>query len=625
MARERRTENVLVWVGTGMVAGALFLAVVAAVLHWSDRGWGLFEAAGWGWFWSCAIGVIFLMLGVRWGRAHAAQPPDAESGWEYVLYLVPMIVLVSLAAGGGALLGADAEGPGSLAPSELRMGVVVCSVALGLVLMLTAVRPPRLFPRTRSLPFFGAGALAVVLVGAGAPALAGDPGDADRSEVRHVVAENPPEKAPVPERVREVGWVWEPGGAATIHWIGSGVHGPLVAFADGVVSLDGTDGSEVWSYRRPAAEEVSVWAGNGWVLVTHTPEGDPDSEDGPDDAEEDAEEPVTEVFDLATGESAGEYTGPPEQEPDGDTGQLLGWSDGIGVHTDSREGVDEFLGSAGVSAWDGESGEELWYRRLAPEEGDVCEGSPPRVHTETIVYAVACVSGDEFAESHGDLWGLIRQGDAHTEFRVVSLDLRTGQERWSYERDDWAGAYVPERPWRGRGGEGSADALVVPSRWSGQFGLLLDPDTGEEIMHLTEDLLGTEDGFTAEEVLAADGDGVTVRFHRSGQGAEVHHVTPSGARTELVGAGGAYLSTTVDSGAAALGGQMLFPDPESEYEDRAQVLVAPHGGRLGRGPDNRIEMESGGGVSQLVRVSGGVAALLLNETGRAHRVEGLVP
>lgn len=620
MARERRTENVLVWAGAGMVAGALILAVVAAVLHWSGQDEGLFETAGWGWFWACAIGGIFLMLGVRWGRAHSVQPPDAESGWEYALYLVPMTVLVSLAAGGGALLGADAAGPGSLAPSELRMGVVVCAVALGLVLMLTAVRPPRLFPRTRSLPSFGAGALAVVLLGAGAPALAGNTGDADRSEVRHVVAENPPEKAPVPERVREVGWAWEPDGAAAIHWIASGVHGPLVVFADGVVSLDGTDGSEVWSYRRPAAEEVAVWAGNGWVLVTHTPEGDPDSEGEGDDAEE----PVTEVFDLVTGEPAGGYTGPSGQEPDGDTGQLLGWSDGIGVHTDSRAGNDEFLGSAGVSAWDGESGEELWYRRLAPEEGDVCEGGSPRVHTETVVYAVVCVSGDEF-DPEGDLWSLIRQGDAHTEFRVVSLDLRTGQERWSYERDDWAGAYVPERPWQGRGDEGRADALVVPSRWSGQFGLLLDPDTGEEVMHLTEDLLGVEDDFAAAEVLAADGGGVTVRFDRSGQGAEVHHVDPSGERTELVGAGGAYLSTMVDSGAAVLAEQTLFPSPDSEHQDRAQVLMAPHGGRLGRGVDHRIELEVGGEVSQLVRVPGGVAALLLNETGRAHRVEGLVP
>ncbi|MGW5875962.1 hypothetical protein ACWFMI_05310 [Nocardiopsis terrae] len=512
--------------------------------------------------------------------------------------------------------GADAAEFGELSPTALRMGVVVCAVALGLLLMLTAVRRPLLLPRTRSLPSFAAGALAVVLTGVALPVLARS---ADGSGMLHVVAGDLPEAAPVPDRVREAGWEWEPDRGGRVQRIMRGSHGPLVALNNGVVSLDGTNGTEVWSYRRPSAEEVSVWGGNGQVLVTHTPE-DPGSDKGDTDQGR-----LTEVLDLVTGELVAEYTVNPREAPDGVTGALVGWSDGVRVHFDRRE-RGEWNEPIGVGAWDGESGEELWYRRLAPEEGRVCGGGAPRVRADMVVYALVCVSEDDYAASDHTLGTLVLLGNVHTEFRIVAVDLRTGEERWSDERDGWEEAFVPDRPWTAQGEGDRGDVLVVLSGWTGVPGLLLDPDTGEEILHLTEDLLEEED-LSVGQVLDVDGSGVTLSFSKSYKGTEVHHVDLSGDRTELVGAGGAHTGAFPEAPSAVLAEQTLFSDPAYvEQGDQAQILVASHGERLGSGLHNRIALgkRGVGGVGQLTAVPGGVA-VLMETSGSNTRVEGLVP
>ncbi|GAB3711736.1 hypothetical protein [Nocardiopsis nanhaiensis] len=629
MARERRTESVLAWVGAGAVAGALLLALVTVGLHGTDRDDGLFATAGWGWVWACLIGGFTLMQGVRWKREHADDAMELESGWDYVVSLALVAALVWLIAGHGALLGADAGGLGGLAPSELRMGIVVCATALGLLLMLTVVRRPLFHPRTRSLPSFGAGALAVVLVGVTAPVLAGIADDSDDLQVRHTVAEDPTETAAVPDRVREAGWRWEPEGPGTIDRIVRGAHGPLVVLREGVVSLDGTDGTEVWSYRRPVSEEpVSVWVGNGQVYVTHMPQEDPDpdsdsysdSDSGGDDSDGDSdEEPrVTEVFDLTTGEPLTEYTRAPNEGSD-EGGDVRGWSDGLRV----RIHHDERALPWGMSAWNAESGEELWFQGFASEEGSACEGRSPRVFADTVVYAVVCVDEDDLAGPEPYSQYINLDQDVPSEFRIVSVDLRTGQERWSYERDDWAEAFIPGRP-RVAPGEGEGDeALVVLRHWRDAPGLLLDPDTGEELLHLSEELLEGEEDLKMERVLEADADGATVLYRRGLGGAEIHHVDMDGNRTELVGAGGAWGNRDSRTHVVLADQILQYHSHYSGYEERAQILVSSPGERLGTGLDNRIALVEQKPVEQLVAVPGGVAALTGGRLD-AH-VEGLVP
>lgn len=623
MARERRTESVLAWVGAGAVAGALFLALVTAVLHGTGRDDGLFATAGWGWTWVCLIGGFTLMQGVRWKREHADDAMEPENGWDYVLSLALVAALVWLIAGHGALLGADADGVSGLAQSELRMGIVVCATALGLLLMLTVVRRPLFHPLARSLPSFGAGALAVVLVGVTAPVLTGIADDSDDLDVRHAVAEDPPETAPVPDRVREAGWRWEPDGPGKIDRIVRGAHGPLVVLREGVVSLDGADGTEVWSYRRPVSEEpVSVWVGNGQAYVTHTPKEDPesgsDSDSDGSDGDGDQEPRVTEVFDLTTGERLTEYTRAPNEGSD-EGGEVLGWSDGIRV----RIHHDEHALPWGMSAWNAESAEELWFQRLAPEEGSACEGRSPRVFADTVVYAVVCVDEDDLAGPEPYSQYINLDQDVPSEFRIVSVDLRTGQERWSYERDDWAEAFIPGRPRVAPGGGDGEDALLVLRHWRDAPGLLLDPDTGEELLHLSEEVLEDDEDLRMERVLDADADGATVHYQRGIEGSEFHRVDTDGNRTELVGAGGVYLDRYSESHVVLADQVLNYAVHYSRYEERSQVLVSSPGGRLGHGLDNRIALAEQKPVEQLVAVPGGVA-VLTGDGSDAH-VEGLVP
>ncbi|MEU3017021.1 PQQ-binding-like beta-propeller repeat protein [Nocardiopsis sp. NPDC007018] len=602
-------EGVPAWVGAGTIAGALVLAVVALVLHPSELEEGLFAATGWGWFWSCLIGAFVLLAGVRWRRARYDGDQAAEGGWDYVVLVGGTALVVSLIATNGVFLGAGAPDRNTLTPSEFRAGTVVCAVALGLVLLLTAVRRPEPHRRSRTLTGFGAGAFAVVLVGTLGPLVVGT-GDGTRA--RHVVAGDPPSAVPLPDRVREAGWVWRPERGADVDRVEPGVHGPLVVLQDGVVALDGTDGTPVWSYRRPevhaADEEVSVLVGRDGAYLTYTPVTDDDTEPVP----------VTEVFDLATGERLAEYTLPVNG------GRLLGWSDGVRVHTDWRSRPEDDR-AAGLSAWDAGTGAELWHRTLGTDQDHVCDGGRGRVRGDTVVLAVVCVDEDVVYEERTDVGQLVDRGEVPTVFRVATLDLRTGEELWSHERRDWEDAFVPGDPWVAPGTQDRGDALVVQRRSSSVRGLLLDPDTGEELLDLSSDLLEGDDDLSPDLLLTADGAGADVLFTRSGQGAEIQRVDTSGDRTTLVGAGGLFRDLFVQDH-TVLSDQVLFTEVEQDTAGRepAAVLAVSPGERWGAGLDQRIVLSAPGDVRQLARAPGAVAALVGQEEG-GSRVEGLVP
>ncbi|WP_026116415.1 hypothetical protein [Nocardiopsis valliformis] len=616
MARERRMEKALSWVGAGTVAGALLLAAVTVALHWAGQDTAVFQEAGLAWFWVCVLGGFVLVLGVRWKNARAGEPADAESGWDYALCLAGAAALTALIAGNGVLLGADAPGIGALSLIELRMAVVVCAVPLGVLLMLTVVRRPLLPPRSRSLPPFAAGVLAVALVGVTVPLLLVDE---EEGGVRHVVAEDLPGVAAFPDRVNRSGWIWEPEQSGTIDRIVRGAHGPLVVLSDGVVSLDGTDGTEIWSYREPAARDATVWVGNGHVLFTRVPERDEDAAEQGEDA---PEERATRVFDVVNGALVTEFSADTGEASESSARALVGWSDGVRVHSDRRDGVERDE-APGVSAWDAESGEELWYRNPAPEPGMACAGEPPRVRAETVVYAVACVREEDLTGSTWEIESLIRDEEPDKRFRVVSVDLRTGEEQWSYELEGEE-VFVPDRPWAAPGADGRGSVLAVQGYYSSDPVLLLDPGSGEELMYLSEDMVEAEEGLSREAVIDVDGSGITMLFSRSGEGVEVGRIDPDGNRTPLIGAGGAYASRY--SHRAVLPEQVVFTTDESERAgDRAQVSVASHGELFGEGLRNRIVLGSRADVGQLVAVRGGVAVLLTEPRHQGARVEGLVP
>lgn len=604
-------EGVLAWTGAGVVAGALALAAVTLALHPAGRDAGLFATTGRGWFWACLIGAFALMVCVRWRRPPFDEDPNAEGGWDHVILVGAGAVVVCLVAANGVFLGTDASGPTTLTPSGFRTGLVVCAVALGLLLLLTSVRRPAAHPRARSLTALGAGALTVVLIGVLTPVFVG-PGDG--TGARHTVAEERPDSAPVPDRVRGTGWTWRPDRDAEIDRIAAGAHGPLVVLGDGVVSLDGTDGAEVWSYRRPAGdaddEDISLWVGHDRAYLTYTPVTGDDTEAAP----------VTEAFDLVTGERKAEYAMPLEG---GDTGRLLGWSDGVRVHQDWRaqRRADR---APGLSAWDAVTGEELWHRTLGSDGDQFCDGGRPRVRRDTVDYAVVCVSGDVDAEGGAEIRELVWRGEVPTEFRVVSVDLRTGEESWSHEREDWGDVFVPSRSWTARRTGDSGRAMVVEASL-GARGLLLDLDSGEVLLDFANGALEQDDALSPERVVAADPGGVDVLVTRADQGAEIHRVDASGERTVVVGAGG-FLKDVFVEDHVALADQVLFTDGGQDAEGRepVSVLAVSSGERLGTGLDNRIFLGAPGEVRQLAGVYGAVVALVDEHEG-GTRVEGLVP
>jgi outer membrane protein assembly factor BamB len=614
VARERRTEKALSWVGAGAVAGALLLAAVTVALHWAGQDTGVFEEAGLAWFWACVLGGFVLVLGVRWKNACAGEPADAESGWDYALCLAGAAVLTALIAGNGVLLGAEPPGVGALSPTELRMAVVVCAIPLGVLLMLTVVRRPLLPPRSRSLPPFAAGVLAVLLVGASVPLFLVDE---EEGGVRHVVAEDLPGEAALPDRVNRSGWAWEPEPPGTIDRIVRGAHGPLVVLSDGVVSLDGADGTEIWSYREPAARDATVWVGNGQVLFTRVPGRD---EDAAEQAAGASEEQVTRVLDLVNGALVTEFSTDTGAASQSGAGDLVGWSDGVRVHSDRRDGVERDE-APGVSAWDAESGEELWYRHPAPEPGMACAGDPPRVRAETVVYAVACVHEEDLNGATREIESLVLYEELDKWLRVASVDLRSGEEQWSYELEGEE-VFVPDRPRAVPGADGRGSVLAVQSYYRSDPVLLLDPENGEEIVYFSEDMVESEENLSWGRVLDVDGSGATVLLSGEHEGPEVGHLDLEGNLTPLIEAGGAHVDRFTRS--VVLPGQVLFTASE-HVEDRAQVSVASHGERLGEGLRNRIVLESRGNVEQLVAVRGGVAVLLDEQYRSGVRVEGLVP
>ncbi|AFR09494.1 outer membrane protein assembly factor BamB family protein [Nocardiopsis alba] len=74
------------------------------------------------------------------------------------------------------------------------------------------------------------------------------------------------EPAETPGTIQEVSWTWEPDEETTAQSVFIGPAGPIVMYEDGVSALDGSDGTEIWSYRvndlrTPSSRSDSIRVG----------------------------------------------------------------------------------------------------------------------------------------------------------------------------------------------------------------------------------------------------------------------------------------------------------------------------------------------------------------------------
>ncbi|MEV8162515.1 hypothetical protein AB0P34_17980 [Nocardiopsis alba] len=74
------------------------------------------------------------------------------------------------------------------------------------------------------------------------------------------------EPAETPGMIQEISWTWEPDEETTAQSVFIGPAGPIVMHEDGVSALDGSDGTEIWSYRvndlrAPSSRSDSIRVG----------------------------------------------------------------------------------------------------------------------------------------------------------------------------------------------------------------------------------------------------------------------------------------------------------------------------------------------------------------------------
>lgn len=302
-----RVRSAFVWIGAGLLLGSTVWAVVTGFAI----GEGLFDEVGVWWIPALVITFFVLVFGVCW-----QEFPHVYVGeYSTVLYRCWMILfsLVGLALVGLYSM-ADPfrfldEKPlfDNLSPFP-HIWLAMCAFALGTVFMLLVWRAPNPRPFGRSMTLLGAGALAVVVLGATIVLLV--------PREQHRVAGELGEPAPVPSKVSRVGWEWQPSQGASVAEVRAGSHGPLVRLMDGVVALDGKSGEQLWSYRRPydlvsdpwQSYALDVWQDDGQVLVRYETR---DTWGG-------SERQVTVRLDEQTGEMIGQEhdSRPSETDPD---------------------------------------------------------------------------------------------------------------------------------------------------------------------------------------------------------------------------------------------------------------------------------------------------------------------
>ncbi|WP_152521125.1 hypothetical protein [Nocardiopsis ganjiahuensis] len=571
-------RSALVWIGAGLLLGSAVWALVTGFAI----GEGLFEEVGGWWVPAVAITFFVLVFGIRWQE----HPHVYVSEYSTVLYRSWMI-LFSLV--GLTLLGlySTADPFGFLDAKPLfdtlspfvHLWLAMCAFALGTVFMLLSWRVPNPRPFGRSMTLLGAGALAVVVVGAMIVLVV--------PREQHRVANELGETAPAPAEVSRVGWEWQPPQGASVVEVRVGSHGPLVLLRGGVVALNGETGEQLWSYRRPYGPIADprrdsgsdVWREDGHVLVRY--------ETG--DTWGGSQQLVTVRLDEQTGEMTGRESDSlsPETGPD-DSGDLengppraqvreaLSLSDECVVTSDYQE-HDGFLAAV--------------------------IGCPVDVDAENTEKSIS--SEDPFGWPEGEVDAML-----------VAVDQAANRELW---RQEWTLPTETEvrRPWLDLISGPTGESRLVVEGGPEERTVVLDLRTGEELAALPKDLMSSRDLIG---VAYADADRAVIatdtgdRKNSAGPQTTFHQVNAEGEITDTAVVQGAYLRDSVGtSGIAVFEGSLLINWDE-------HLVIAPFGETTRWGEESFLPVS--GTVRTDLRLVPG--AVVVSEHGGSGLV-GLVP
>ncbi|WP_152476989.1 hypothetical protein [Nocardiopsis salina] len=583
----------IAWVGLGLIAGALAWSPLGVVLSIGAPEEGMTEWAGLGTALSWFLGLSVLGIAVRW-RVGEPDPATEPRGTGC---LVPALIMAAVGTGLAALAypGWD-EDMATVGPVQANTWLVACAVAAGLLLLTAAAERPSPQPLARTFPAFAAGSLAVVLTG-GLVNIVHFP------QPRHEVADEPSElgePAPVPERVEEVGWEWEPELGSSVLRVEEGSHGPLVVLTDGVVSLDGTDGSEIWSYRRPYAPHFEVWVDGDHVIVSRVPAVG-------------TEGPLVDVLALDSGapepglqgiaqlseddaEARDELSGDPDEDVVARTAEHVIRSERDGLVDPDTQLVSEEVGT----------GVERWSVPRAPE-GRSCRGVDTQLRHGLLISIDTCRDEDEVEDTEDDDPGDIEADEPVDRDHVVrALAPETGEQvwerTWTFPDKDSSGIYF------GGPAVGASSVLLVGLEGRTWDGAVLDLATGEDVFTLPENL--SEERTRFHGYLGGDSESVTYSVERRGRGEEpvFERVGPQGDVLETVENAPDRLNG-IGHSTAVLDETVLFI---IRWQDHPTVAVTEFGQRRDAATDERIrldEQEGDVGWSALVPVPGAVVAV----------------
>ncbi|MBE3001224.1 hypothetical protein IDM40_21375 [Nocardiopsis sp. HNM0947] len=605
------------WVGLGLIAGALVWAVVTLALYAGYEGTGVEEDALVAAMMSFLLGLVVLGFGAKW-RADALYP-DFDPDLRGIGCVVPVLII-----GAGAVVlvqrahPENTEGLAAAAPVQVHVWLITVVVLLGVLLIAPLAGRPSAEPLARTFPAFTAGVMVVALAGTLVHTVL-------YPAVRHSTADEPGQPAAVPDTVTRVGWTWEPGPGVRLSRIEEGTHGPLMVLTDGVVALDGTDGSELWSFRRPYDRDMGVSVDGDRVIVTHVPAdrsagGDPEERvDG--SAEESTDTgpgAQAEVLDAATGENVPGLEEIPHPSRDDLTGHHVART----VDQVFRaEAGDEVEDATVLSAVDAATGEESWSAPVPAGGGRVCEGGLPELHHGLLISTHVCEDEEAF---EGNTIGWREDPDVAPEVEhvVQAVDPDTGERVWERTWD----AVGDQSAWRitpaGPVSEG-ADPVLLVEAFGSRAGVVLDPATGEDAITLRTDLEDTDTDAYFDGFLGADSESATYLVRVPGRHF-VERVGPEGEQTETIDARDVPL-VEADGGTVLEGSVLTLRFEDADGEVGSIVHPGEFGGRMEYDTDEQIRLGDKDDVlnsgSELLPMPGAVVV----EVGEEGTVHGLVP
>ncbi|MEU3016965.1 hypothetical protein ABZ635_06150 [Nocardiopsis sp. NPDC007018] len=603
-----RWGGVLGWAGITVLAGGAVLTVVCLDGYTADGTPtpALAWVAG-----SAALLALITVVALLLGAADRDGDPERPPGRGRLVSRAASAVLglgMAVAALPAWYLGSDAGSSARDLPTPIaELWIAVCSISLGLFLVLGASRALQVREWRRALLGAGGGALMVALIVTQTPALT------RLATVEHTTAARVLEPAPVPADVTRVGWTWQP--EHPVVGVGRGPLGPVVLYQDGLVGLDGATGAELWSYRHPLARNVETGflpGDDGHARLVHRAHQ--------------GEDPTVVVLDTATGAVVADAVMP--ELPDAPKGGPDHLTPEGRFHLERGSGGDRVVAHATDSV------RRLWEFPLEVDTapGLVCLG-PDRDavvgHGDRLLVTRVCL--DEDGHSDRGAHVVSSGGDVaeSARVRVVVLDTVTGARLWSHE-------------WRPRGAGPIGAATVREGRPGTDGEAVVVTGDGVLALETGEPVAGTGSGADAPAgtgVLAVDTAGaVVLTGSDEGEAVLVEETDAEGGvrrRTEVAAPGAAD----------ALGSPLLLADAlvatgtgtlmAGEGPGGRSVLVAPlDGGTVTeedlRWPrsDEESAPRSGDADHRLLAVPGAVVSFVLDadaDGGRTAPVYGLLP